>query len=339
MRAFLLLGMFCIGCAAKEEPKVDITLSCKGIYYQRINGELKKFNQYEKDSQCWTDSLPLSQFETTKENWDKNKVKCSPVSFPAMTLVAANNYYDTRDGKAFLDLDPSQGTYRRIVTAEDKDGKPVITRLQGCFYSRIGTGVDSSFGQQLLLDGDVNKVVSTQYFDPMEIFQVTISGSNVNMVRFDDTTDYDYRNCPYLGSEWKFCEKLRDGNDMYFPVLSVADQNALRDEAIIISKQFNWTNTSKSQFDAMWEDQSRTEAVREDYKYDIIHIPDTPRFIDQAWRDYLMGTRPFMPDVNSITKINVCYEGSKNVTLSDGSAGKIYGEICYTNGIYSFVKN
>lgn len=346
MRIILLLSTFVLllstACGKKGgESAGNKGLSCKGIYYERDSaGTLKKYNQYELNGQCYTDNLPLSQFEKTDEKWKKNNVQCTPQpSFPSRTVVAASNFYDYRDGKAYLDFDSSTGVYRRIILAEDKQGKPVYARLKGCFYQRTGTGIDAAFGSQLLLDTDINKVVSSQNFDPMEIFSYTESGADLQMLRFDDTADYDFRNCPYLNTPWKFCELLRDGNEMFFPVLPLADQTALTQEAIIISKQFNWTNSSKSTFDSLWDSKDRTEAMREDYKYDVIHIVDTPRYIDQAWRDYLMGNRPTMPNVNSQTQLNVCYQGSKNVTLADGSTGKIYGEICYDNGVYTFTQN
>lgn len=338
----LLLSLAFIGCSNNKSTDTILTSTCKGVYYERdSSGNLKKFNQYDQNGQCLTENMKLSQFETTLENWNKKSVKCVPQSgFTSKTIVAANNYYDYRDNKAFLQFDSSTGIFRRIVLAEDKEGNPVYTKLQGCFYQRTGTGVDASFGKQILLDTDVSKLVTSQYFDAMEIFQYTESGNDINMVRFDDTKDYDYRNCPYLNTPWKFCEKLRDGNEMYFPVLPLADQTALRDEAILISRQFNWTLSSKSAFDSMWDNVSlnKREEIREGYLYDVIHIPDVPRYIDQAWKSYVMGNRPFMPDVTSNTSINLCYRGSKNVTMGDGSTGKVFGEVCYVDGNYTFTQ-
>lgn len=338
--SMFILFLSMTACQSKDSTSTKTeTLTCKGVYYERINGELKKFVQYEKDGQCLTDNLSLSRFEKTLESWNKNSVTCKPQpSFPSRTLVAANNYYSYRDGKAYLDFDSSTGIFRRIVLAENDQGEPVYARLQGCYYQRTGTGVDVGFGKQLLLDTDVDKIVTSQDFDPMEIFQYTEAANEVNMLRFDDTKDYDYRNCPYLRTPWEYCTKLRDGNEMYFPTLPMPDQIALTNEAIVMSRQYNWVTSNKSTFDSLWDITTRKEAIREDYLYEIIHIPDTPRYIDQAYRDYLLGTRPTMPDVNSNTAVNICYEGSKTVTLDDGSSGKIKGQICYVSGQYVFTQ-
>lgn len=335
MRYVLVISLFLIGCNSKtSEKSADAGLQCKGIYYEGDSsaGTLKKYNQYEQAGRCLTDNLPLSRFETTKMNWDKNNTKCTPQpGFPSRTLVSANNFYDYRDGKVLLKFDSGTGVFKRIILAEGRNGDQAYTKLQGCYYQRA---------DQLLLDTDVNKIETSQYFDPMEIFTYTVSGQDVNMVRFDDTKDYDYRNCPYLNTPWKFCTALRDGNEMFFPILTAQQMTDLTNEAIIILRQFNWT-TSNQDFDSLWDSikDSRKEKSREDYLYDVVHVVDTPRFIDQAWRDYVMGNRPTMPDTSSQTSINVCYHGSKNVTLNDGSTGKVYGEICYVNGVYTFTQN
>lgn len=340
MPLLVALLFLLVGCKSEEKSVSSTALSCKGIYYERVSGELKKFNQYEQGGRCLTDNLLLSRYETTQEKWVKADVRCTPQpGFASRTLVAANNYYDFRDNKAFLDFNSATGIYRRIIKTQDRNGREIITKLQGCYYERTGEGVDSSFGQQILLDTDVNKIITSQYFDPMEIFRVTASGPNVNMIRFDDTRDYSYVFCPILNTPWKFCEKLRDGNDMYFPVLPIADQTDLTNEAIIISKEFNWTTSSKSQFETSWNDIVTPESMREDYIYDLIHIPDTPRYISDSWREYVMGTRPFMPNVNSNTTPNICYKGSKTITMADGSTGKIFGEVCLVNSQYIFTQN
>lgn len=53
--------------------------------------------------------------------------------------------------------------------------------------------------------------------------------------------------------------------------------------------------------------------------------------------EHMKGTRPYMPDVSSNRMPPICYQGERDVILSDGSTGKVYGEICYENGIYKFV--
>lgn len=327
---YVTVMLITIGCEeSAEEPISASSLSCRGIYYERTGGELKKYNQYEQGGRCLTENITLTRYEQSSENWVKKNVTCSSQpTFPSRTVIAANNYYDYRNSRAYLDFDSATGIYRRIILAESKTGQPVIARLQGCFYERAG---------QLLLDTDINKLKTTSYFDPMEIFSYVATATDLNMVRFDEIYDYSYTWCPTLNTPWKFCTALRSGNSMYFPILPAADMALLTNEAKVISVEYNWINTSKNTFDNIWDDSTLVEAIREDYKYDVIHIPDTPRFTSEAWRDYVMGNRPVMPDIGSSNSLNLCYQGSKTVTLSDGSTGKIFGEICYQNGSYSFV--
>lgn len=342
MRYAFLLSLALLGCTKSAVSTSDAqSITCRGIYYERdAQNVLHKYNQYELNGQCYTDNLQLSRFETTQEAWNKNHTSCTPQpTFVSQTLVASNNYYNYRDGKAFLDFNSSTGVYRRIILAEDKDGNQVYTRLQGCYYARTATGVDSSFGQQLLLDNDVNKIITDQNFDPMEIFQVTVSGSNVDMVRFDDMSGYDYRSCPTLNTPWAFCTILRTGNEFFFPDLTTQQEQDLTNEAILITKQFNWTISSSSQFDTMWNNPQGAVTMREDYKYDVIHVPDTPYFIDQSWRDFVMNNRPTMPDVSSSTIPPICYPSSQDIVLANGQSGKIYGQACYVSGQYFFTGN
>ena len=344
MRSLLLVSLLFLlaGCAQTIPEKLGLAgpVSCRGIYKLIDDyGNLKKFNQYEREGQCWTDNVALTQFEKTEEKWNKNHVTCTPQpSFVSRTLVLAGNFYTYSDGKGLLDLDASTGVFRRLILGEDVNGRPTFTKLQGCFYTRTGAGVDIAYGKQLLLDTTISKVVSSQYTDIAEIFTYTELGSDVNMVRYDESADWNYRFCPELSTPWSFCAKLRDGNDMYYPVLSAADQTAMLNEALLIRKTFNYTAMSKSSFDSQWKnvELTRTEKMLEDLKYHVIHTVDTPRFIDQAWRDYVMGTRPTMPDTSSTRMPLVCYPGFQNITLANGSTGRTYGEICYENGVYSF---
>ena len=340
----LLILCSCNNGQNKNAGSSQDTVSCKGIYYSRnAQGNLLKFNQYWQEDQqaCLTDNMPLSQWEKTSEAWDKNNVLCSPQPyFLSRSLIAANNYYAYRDGKVYLDFDASTGIYRRIILGEDKNGRPVFTRSKGCFYQKTGIGVDAGFGNQLLLDTVSAKFATSENFDPMEIFRYDETETTLNMTRFDDSDNgWDFKFCPYLETPWEFCTLLRDGNIMYWPItLTNVQQNDLLNEAILVRKQFNYSTISNSSFEIIWEtiEKSRTEVSRDDWKYNVIILPDIPSYIDAAWRDYLIGARPTMPNVQSNTMPSICYQGSKIVILPSGNTGKIYGEICYSDGIYSF---
>lgn len=319
--------------------------SCRGVYYTRdSNGDLHKFNQYwlVSANACLTDNVPLSKWEMTSEKWRKNNVQCTPQpQFASRTLISANNYYSYRDNKVYLDLDSSTGVYRRIILAENTNGKPVFTRLQGCFYQRTGSSVDAGFGNQLLLDTDSAKLVTSESFDAWEIFRYDETATTLNMTRFDDSGDWDFKFCPYLNTPWEYCTLLRDGNMMYWPTtLTSTQQSDLLNEALLIRKQFNYNAISKSTFENMWGnvDKTRTELGRDDHKYAVIVVVDTPWYIDQAWRDYVMWNRPTMPNVNSNRMPSICYPGSQTITLSNGNTGRVSGEVCYSNGIYTFTQ-
>lgn len=320
MRHVLLaLSLLAVGCGSP----------CKGQYTQTdANGNLQKFNEHTQDGVqgCVTDNVPLTQWESSLQARVNAHVVC-PAQPASRSLVAASNFYSYRDGKVYLDLNAATGEYRKLTLAEGKDSKQVFTRLQGCYYMRAG---------QLLLD-TVN-AASSQAFDPMEIFTYTTSSHALQMTRYDDSSDWDYKECPTLDTPDNFCADLRNGNEMYFPILTASQQSALLTEALLIRKQFNYSDVSSSTFEGLWANPTGTEKVREDYKYAVAAIVDTPQYIDQAWASYVRGTSNTMPDITSSTMPPLCYQGKQSVTLADGSSGSIYGEVCYVNGSYSFTQ-
>jgi hypothetical protein len=319
-------------------------VSCRGVYYERdAEGVLHKYNEYYNSGakKCFTDPLALSRWETLSELWNINNTECVPQpQFASRSLVSANNHYAYRDGKIYLDFDSSTGVYRKVTLGESKfNGEPTFTRLQGCFYQRTGVGVDAGFGNQILLDTDVSKLVTSEDFDAMEIFKYSETAISLEMTRFDDSGTWDYTFCPELNTSWGYCDLLRNGNIMYYPNLTVLEQEGLLSEALLIRRQFNFDVIAKSVFETVWANSKTThkETGRNNWKYMVVGIVDTPRYIDQAWRDYVKGERPYMPDVNSGTMPFICYQGRKSVILPDGTKGSIRGEICYENGTYKFM--
>jgi hypothetical protein len=270
-----------------------------------------------------------------------------------VTLRAAGNYYSYRDGKLLIDLDASTGIYRKLTLAETKDqaigyrkgalvfakeNDAAFTRQQGCFYVRTGTGVDASFGTQILLDSD--KLIASEYFVPFEIFRIEDDGpSSMFLRRFDYIDNWNGRFCPELSTPWDFCNLLRNGNIMFYPNLTPAQLNQLLDEAIKIRTEFSFSKSiTKSQFDALWEQVPETsiEAIRTDWVYEVDFLVDTPPWIDQAWRDYVMGKRPRMPELGPSKELPRCYPSKREVILADGSRAWISGEVCYEGGQFTF---
>ena len=257
-----------------------------------------------------------------------------------MTLTSSNNYYTYRDGRILLDLDASTGIYRRIELGQNSDGSIAFSRNEGCFYWRTGTGVDASLGTQLLLDNDVPRWASSGLFQALEIFRVDTVDSIVSMTRFDNTSGWNYAFCPYMSVPDTYCAGLDNGNIFYYPPLTADQQVQLLAEAILIRTQFNYVSSSRADFENQWAqiDSSLTETSSDAFLYIVVGSADVPLFIDQAWHNYLTRARTHMPDVTSNKMRYICYPGSESVTLTNGSLGRIFGEICYTSGVYSFTQ-
>ena len=298
---------------------------CRGIFYKdNPDGTRSKFNEYQpvNSRECFTDNIPLSNSEKTMQDRRQKGITCPPTG-TRKTLISAKNFYDYRDGKVLLDLG-ADGTYRRIIYGEDKKSNQTFATLIGCWYQREN---------QVLLDSD--HVAGTEVFNPMEIFTVTEAPGLYSMFRFDSSSDWSYQFCPYLDSPWRFCTLLRNGNDFFWPTGLTPSQKAdLTKEALLMRKLYNYTDFPIEIFNKQWESPQGIELGRSDLKYAVVHIPDTPRYIDQAWRDFIKGDRPTMPDLTSEQTPPVCYVSYKTVTLDDGSSSRIKGEACYVNGVY-----
>lgn len=342
----IMLCAGAIGCSKETNTAAAIAelIDCRGIYYLTdTQGNLKKFNEwYNKSADaCYTESMSLSQWEKTSEAWKKKDIHCDPQpQFNSRSLVSANNFYQYRNGKSYLDLDSSTGIYRRLVIGEGKDSSQTFSRIQGCFYQRTGQGADATYGSQILLDTDIKKIKTSEHFDPMEIFSYTETATSIEMVRFDSSGDWDFKFCPELSTPWGYCDLLRNGNIFYYPVLTSAEMSSLLDEALLIRRQFNFKVISKSDFEFIWSNTEKTniEIGRGDWKYMVNGLVDTPMFVDQAWKEYIKGLRPRMPDLSSPQISPICYKSKREVLLSNGTTAWLSGEVCYVDGNYVFTK-
>lgn len=338
---YAILGFLFLAACTQSSNEVAPTeaASCRGVFYDRNTyGMLRKFNEYGQPGRCKLDTVALTQWEQSSEDRRYYNRKCAPQTYTA-TMEAEGNYYAYRNGREALDFDGPSGTYRRIILGEGKDGQPTFTREEGCFYVRDGVGVDAGFGRQLLLD--TQGVASTEPFVPTEIYKIEQSGSSTLMTRNDDTIDWDHAFCPDLRTPWEFCTELRNGNMMFFPAVTLAIQNSLRNEALMIRTKFSYEARSKAWFGQKWSDlaSSRVESISSNWQYAVHHIVDSPRYIDTAWREYVMGKRPYMPDTMSPNSTPVCYASRKRVTLNDGGTAFVNGETCYIGGEYVWTQN
>jgi hypothetical protein len=305
-----------IGCGS-DSDKGSIPVgapACRGYYTARDeSGVLKKYNEFEvKPGVCWVQSVPLTRWEATEEGWKANKYKCAPVAdLSSMTLIASENFYTYRDEKMLIDLDAETGIYRKIFIGTSKEKalvydrgvrtitateSPVFRREQGCIFKRTGEGADSSYGTQILLDTE--KYISNEYFVPFEIYKIEEETQNsIKLKRFDNTSDWDEKFCPELSTPWGFCDFLKNGDYMYYPLLTEVEKNLMLSEAIKIRSEFSFRKGKKEDFELLWANLPNThfEAIRTDWVYEVDFLVDTPPWIDLAWRDYVMGKRPRMP--------------------------------------------
>jgi hypothetical protein len=122
---------------------------------------------------------------------------------------------------------------------------------------------------------------------------------------------------------------------------------ALQAEALLLRSQFNFVEISNGDFEAKWtatinyaKEFGTAEAIQNNYKfqYGISGLPDIKPFIDRTWRSYLRREYPQMPDTDSVALPLICYSGFRNVVLDSGASGVVFGEICYSNGVYTFVE-
>lgn len=303
MIAFVSL-ILVIGCKETQDSAPQASSkACRGIYFERESGVLKKYNQYELNGQCYTDNMALTRLEYTQEAWQKNNVHCTPQNmFSSRTLISANNTYSYRNNRIWLDLDAQTGIYRRIVLSEDQNGNPTYSKLQSCFYYREAQGQDIAYGRQLLLDTAVNKIITNQTLDAAEVFKISDNGTGLNMIRWDDSADWDYRMCPYLsvplGSNCVLLQQ--DGNEFFWPTLTAQQQSDLLFEAIRIGKEFNYADASKVDFNYLWDNvaNARKDIDYSDQKYHVIHTTDTPLYYDQTWMQFIRYERSWMPNVS-----------------------------------------
>ena len=346
-RPIVILAMLgLLSCNSKKEnPTTSLNeSSCRGEWTTSdLHGIKKRFIQYwsEGIKACLTENRPLTNWEEEIRKRSEHNVQCTPqAGFPTVRLRATNNYYTYRNDRLFIELDSSTGKYRKLEIGETIDDEDAFIREVGCFYIRQDIETElwgaQDFGLQILLDSELG--ASSTVFHPMQVFRVLNMGGNWELTRFDDIGDWGYAFCPEAGTPWGFCDLLRNGNYMFEPEnLTNAEKAALKAEAILIRTQFNFIEMSAFDFNEKWNEAIDTMAeYKKNWKYLVAGTPDIPLYIDRAWREYIRRERPMMPETETIRTPPICYNGSRQIVLQDGSASKVYGEICYINGQYTF---
>jgi hypothetical protein len=327
--------------------------SCKGEYAVKDANDVvrQRFNEfYVKGMGCVTDPVSLTTFEKQEAQRFDRRIQCVPQAMQSVTLLSRNNYYSPRNDSIWLDLNAQTGIFRRLIVGQTAAGAPLFTRDIGCWFQRSDNALESygnrEYGDQILLD--LEEASSSLDLHPMEVYRYTKTGGNWDTVRFGDPTGVDWTFCPADSSPWEYCTALRNGNYMYYPDnLTAAQMAALKAEALLIRSQYNFVEISTSSFESKWastinsaKEYGTAEAIKNNYKfkYGISGLPDVPWYIDRTIRSYLRGEYPQMPDTNSVALPLICYTGYRDVILGNGSAAKVFGEICYSNGVYTFTQ-
>ena len=344
-----------LGCLEKttEQAPLSSTLSCSSeIMYawDPVYGESKKYT-YEINpitQTCVKKNLVLTNYEQGLDRRRRNNITCKPQSIGKVWLKAAGNFYSYRNDRVFLELDGSTGQFRRITTGVTSDihssgaGLPSFSRDLGCFYLREDHETEpinpQDFGKQILLDmGPIG--ASSEGTTPIEVFKYEVTGNDWRMVRFDQNEDIGGYFCPYLLTPWEFCTALRNGNSHFLPDLDSSTNVSLTSEAILIRSEFNFTSITATDFNNVWDNavKNSVETYEQAFKYSPKTIVDVPNYVWEAWRDYVMGNRPYMPDTQNISITEICYPSVKQITYVDGSTGLISGQACYDSaGNYTF---
>lgn len=327
--------------------------SCKGEYTVKDQNGIvrKRFNEYAVQGMgCVTDNVPLTTFEKQDAQRFDRHIQCVPQAIPSVTLLSKNNYYAPRNDSIWLDLNSQTGQFRRLIVGQTAGGVPLFQREIGCWFEREDHETEAvnpkDYGNQILLDLELAS--SSLEVHPMEIYRYTKTGGNWDTIRFDDPTGVDWSFCNTDGTPWEYCTILRNGNYMYQPEnLTAAQMAALQAEALLIRSQYNFVEIGAADFESKWNatissarEFGTAEAIKNTYKfsYGISGLPDVPFYIDRAWRSYLRGEAPQMPDTSSITLPLICYSGFRNVVLDSGASAVVHGEICYSNGVYTFTQ-
>lgn len=346
--------LLCVAACKESEKTTSSTppSSCRGEYSEKDQYGIvrKRFNEYAVQGLgCVTDNVALTTFEKQEAQRFDRHIQCIPQNIPSVTLISKNNYYSPRNDSIWLDLNAQTGIFRRLIVGQTASGVPLFQREIGCWFYRSDNVLESygnrDYGDQILLD--LEEASSSLEVHPMEVFRVTKSGGNWDTVRFDDPTGVDWTFCPE-SSPWNYCTALRNGNYYYYPDnLTAAQMDALKAEALLIRSQYNFVEIGSNDFESKWtstigsaKEFGTPEAIKNNYKfiYGISSLPDIKPYIDRTWRSFLRGEYPQMPDTDSVGFPLICYSGLRDIVLDSGAFAVIRGEICYSNGIYSFVQ-
>lgn len=359
----LLFMIFLMVLSCNEDTEVTSRPTnqkeCRGEWNTTDSqGNLKKYketwNSYAKE--CFRENIPLSQWEKSLEKRKKHDVQCTPqVDIPNLWLRSSNNYYSYRNNRIFLELDASTGEARKLIVGELDNGEKSFKREIFCFYIR--TDIENepvnphNYGDMILFDSELG--ASSRSFHPMEIYNYETLPNGFSLTMMNNNHGVGWTWCPTRKTPWGFCDELRNGNIMFYPDdPDATTQDKLLAAAKLIRSEYNFIEITQKDFESVWKETVSNDIIEvgtQDYieyggtwKYMVTTIFDEPLFIGRAWREYLRGDRPYMPDVAGASSMGmpyVCYQTKKEVTLDSGERAFIDGEACYEDGVYKFIND
>jgi hypothetical protein len=356
-----------ISCEAKkdaglsdESSELSLDIFCQGNPKlrngYRIFGEssesdeigiVRRYEYYktQNSEECKQGQIPLSRFEQGIRRRAEKNIKCVPQTelSEEVYLKASNNFYDYRNDKYFLHLDPETGIYKRILLGEDKNGNPAHIKEIGCFWARKDNETElwdsQDYGLQILIDQA--NAASSNNTKSEEVYKITKLNDEWTFLGVNETQTWSELFCPSGSTPWGYCDLLRNGNLMFEPKnLSAAQKNDLINQAVLIRAYISFSEALGNEFHSKWSEAFKYEGemAEMDFKYRITFAQDVPRFTFNAVVDYVRDLRPMMPEGTQIDENFYCYQGFKDIVLTDSSTGHIWGEICSQNGDYTFTE-
>lgn len=361
MKWYVFLPLLLCTTACNEEntntQASETSANCRGEWTEKNEAGLviKRYEEYWHSGMkaCVTENRTLSQWEKSILKRYNHNVQCSPQpDLPTMWLRSSNNYYTYRNNRVYLHLNSSTGEAARLIIGEMPNGKTSYSRQVFCYFVRedIETEPVNSYDYGAMILFDLEEGASTSVLHPMEIYNFTETPTDFLLTKMDDNTGVDWTWCP-TGTPIGFCDYMRNGNEFFYPPApDAATQAQLQAAAILIRSEMNFIKISENEFNQKWNSIVGVELevgtwdfieAGALWKYLVTEQFDEPLFIGRAWRRYLRGEDPFMPDVQWASNFQVpfiCYNTKKEVIINNGSSAWIDGEACFVDGQWEFTE-
>lgn len=359
----LILGLALVGCGkAGQQSSSTSGAQCRGVYYEHnpISHELVKYNETYNASigSCLAQSIPVTNYEKTLDDRERKNVHCKPQhGLPSMTLKADGEYYAPRNGNYYIDLNAATGEYRMLSVGTFQDGREVIERKLGCYYLRTDVETEPinprNYGSMIMFDQENSAKSNIAAY--ADIYTYSDTGVGFQLVDPSPAFRGDWGDgtfCPFQSVPDGYCDLLKNGNNFFLPLLNAGQQAYLANEAMLIRSTYSFVKIPKAQLDVLWASyegrigtslDETAEVIDEPYSsqwnYRINFYTDMSDKTSDSWIAYMKGQRSTMPDLGSPATTPVCFVGWQSVTTGAGASANVLGQICYSEGVYTFAPN